>query len=277
MRSARARNALAAAGPTGVAQLEFDAETSKRIEAAYSSRDVLRRRALVREAIGAKPGQRILDVGCGPGFYVAELAAEVGAGGSVVGVDDSDAMLALAAHRNEDAANVEFLEGDATALPVADGDFDAALSVQVLEYVADLPRALAEIHRALHPGGRVAIWDVDWTTLSMRTSEPARMRRVLDVWDDHLTHVSLPRTLTAQLRAAGFADVSMAGHSFATNELSAETYGGFLVGFVEQFAIDRETLPADEVRAWADEQRALAERGEFYFALIQSLFSATRP
>ena len=41
--------------------------------------------------------------------------------------------------------------------------------------------------------------------------------------------------------------------------------------------IDRETLPADEVRAWADEQRALAERGEFYFALIQFLFRATRP
>ena len=45
----------------------------------------------------------------------------------------------------------------------------------------------------------------------MRTAEPARMRRVLDAWDDHLAHVSLPRRLTAQLRAAGFADASMAG------------------------------------------------------------------
>ncbi|HXV53991.1 MAG TPA: methyltransferase domain-containing protein [Solirubrobacterales bacterium] len=258
-------------------QLEFDEETSKRIEASYSSRDVLRRRALVREAIGAAPGQRILDVGCGPGFYAAELAAEVGADGGVTGVDGSDAMLALARRRNSEAANVEFVEGDATALPVADDSFDAALSVQVLEYVAEIPAALAEVRRVLRPGGRLVIWDVDWATLSIRTADPARMRRVLDVWDEHLTHVSLPATLTARLRDAGFEDATMEGHSFATNELSPDTYGGFIVGFIEQFVIDREALPADEAHAWADEQRELAERGEFYFAVIQSLFSARAP
>ncbi len=78
-------------------QLQFDEETSRRIEAAYSSRDVLRRRALVREAVGARPGDRVLDVGCGPGFYVAEILEEVGPEGSVVGVDGSAAMLGLAA------------------------------------------------------------------------------------------------------------------------------------------------------------------------------------
>jgi arsenite methyltransferase len=259
-----------------VAQLEFDEETSRRIEAAYSSRDVLRRRALVRAAVGAQPGDAVLDVGCGPGFYVAELLEEVGPGGRVVGVDGSDAMLGLAARRNAGFDNVEFIEADATSLPVAEASFDAALSVQVLEYVADVPAALAEIRRALKPGGRLAIWDVDWATLSMRTSDPARMRRVLDVWDEHLTHVSLPATLSAQLAAAGFEDMRMEGHSFATNELSADTYGGFLVGFVEQFVIDREALPEAEARAWADEQRELADRGEFYFAVIQFLFSAVR-
>jgi arsenite methyltransferase len=259
-----------------VAQLEFDEATSKRIEAAYSSRDVVRRRALVREAIAAQPGDRILDIGCGPGFYVAELAQEVGPEGSVVGVDGSASMLALATGRNRDAGNVEFVEGDATRLPVADRGFDAALSVQVLEYVADIPAALAEIRRALRPGGRVAIWDVDWATLSIHTADPGRMRRVLDVWDAHLTHVSLPRTLTGQLRAAGFERVEMAGHSFATNELGAETYGGYLVPFIEQFALDRDALPEAEVRGWADEQRELAERGEFYFAVTGFLFRAER-
>ncbi len=191
-----------------MAQLEFDEETSKRLEAAYAGRDMARRRELVGEALAVGPGDRILDVGCGPGFYVPELLERVGPRGAVVGVDGSASMLELAARRSEGSENVEFHEADATALPVDDASFDAALSVQVLEYVADIPAALAEIRRALRPGGRAVIWDVDWTTVSMRTAEPERMRRMLDAWDEHLTHVALPRTLTAEMRAAGFEDVA---------------------------------------------------------------------
>ena len=260
-----------------MSQLEFDEDVSKRIEAAYSSRDVLRRRELVREALGATAGHRILDVGCGPGFYVAELLEEVGPGGAVVGIDGSDAMLALAAERCSGYDNVRFHEADATALPVEDQSFDAAFSVQVLEYVADVRAALAEIHRALRPGGRVVIWDVDWATLSIRTSEPERMERMLAAWDQHLTHVSLPQTLTAELGAAGFDEVVMDAYAFATNELSAEAYGGFLIPFLEQFVIDREAVAEGEARAWADEQRELAARGDFYFCVTQFRFAAERP
>jgi hypothetical protein len=123
----------------------------------------------------------------------------------------------------------------------------------------------------------VVLWDVDWTTLSMRTAEPERMRMVLDAWDEHLTHVALPRTLNAQLREAGFDDVSMDGYAFATNELVPDTYGGFLVPFVERFVVDRGAVAEEEARAWADEQRELAARGEFYAAVIQFRFAATAP
>jgi arsenite methyltransferase len=231
----------------------------------------------VHQALAPAEGERILDVGCGPGFYVAELLDVVGPEGSVVGVDGSPSSLAVAASRCEGRANVAFHEADATSLPVEDGDFDAALSVQVLEYVPEVAPALREIHRALRPGGRVVVWDVDWSTVSMRTEDEARMQRVLAAWDSHLTHASLPRTLTAQLREAGFEDVRMEGHAFATNELSQETYGGFLVDFVGGFVVAQKLVDADDAKAWTDEQRALAERGEFYFACIQFCFAATRP
>ncbi len=258
-------------------QLEFDEQVSKRIEAAYAGRDVVHRRALVREALAAAPGERVLDVGCGPGFYVAELLEAVGTNGSVVGIDSSDSMLALAARRCAGHDNAAFHEADATALPVEDDGFDAALSVQVLEYVAEIPAALAELRRVLRPGGRLVIWDVDWATLSMRTAEPERMRRMLAAWDEHLTHVSLPQALSAELRAAGFADVVMDAYAFATTELSPDSYGGFLVPFLEQFVVDREAVAADEARAWADEQRGFAERGEFYSCVAQFRFTAAAP
>lgn len=83
--------------------MRFDEATSKRLECMYGTRDMVHRRKLVREALAAAPGERILDVGCGPGFYVAELLEEVGPAGSLVGVDASAEMLALAERTVRDA------------------------------------------------------------------------------------------------------------------------------------------------------------------------------
>ncbi|HEV2875278.1 MAG TPA: methyltransferase domain-containing protein [Thermoleophilaceae bacterium] len=257
-----------------MSQLVFDDRIVEQLEVLYRSRDVLRRRRLVYEALGARPGDRILDVGCGPGFYSRELLDQVGQEGSVTGVDQSPQMLAVAKRRSEAFRNVRFEEGDATSLPVDSGSFDRALSVQVLEYVHDVPAALAEMHRALRTGGRVVLWDVDWATVSWHSADPGRMARVLEVWDDHLADPSLPRTLTASLRAAGFEDVRMDGHAFATAELSEETYGGSVLPVIERYV---ESQDAEEVQAWADEQRALGQRGEFYFACMQFCFSGVRP
>jgi arsenite methyltransferase len=259
-----------------MAQLVFDESLVEQLEQLYRTRDVLRRRQLVQGALGAQPGERILDVGCGPGFYVAELLDQVGPQGTVVGIDGSAQMLAVAARRCEGRPNVSFQEGDATSLPVAGESFDAALCVQVLEYVAKPGVALAEMHRALKPGGRLVVWDVDWATVSWHSTDPARMARALRAWDEHLTDPSLPRTLTRHLRAAGFVDVGVEGHVFVTNELSPETYAGASLGLIEKYVAGAGRLGPDEAKAWADEQRALGARGEFYFACIQFCFTAKR-
>jgi arsenite methyltransferase len=254
-----------------MAQLEFNEELAAQMEVIYGRPDILRRRALVHEALGAVPGDRVLDAGCGPGFYVAETLERVGPEGSVVGVDASEPMLALAAKRCEGHDNVGFEQGDVTSLPVADADFDRALSVQVLEYVADIPAALRELLRVLRPGGRVLIWDVDWATVSWHSDDPARMQRFLAAWDEHLADPTLPRTLSAQLRAAGFEDVEMTGHAFTSNDITEETYAGALLPMMADF------VGTGEAKEWAAEQRGLVERGESYFACVQFGFTATRP
>lgn len=260
-----------------MSQIVFDDETGKRLEALYRIGDAQRRRRLVRAALGAGRGERILDVGCGPGFYCAELVDEVGPDGSIVGLDASPHMLALAARRCAVHPNIEFAEADATALPVDDAGFDAALCVQVLEYIRDPSAVLAELHRALRPGGRVVLWDVDWATLSWHSADPGRMRRVLDAWDEHLVHRALPRTLAPAMRAVGFADVAMQAHSFATASFDPDTYGAANVALIGNFVAGHNAVTQDEATAWIDEQRQLGERGEFYFACIQFCFTATRP
>jgi ubiquinone/menaquinone biosynthesis C-methylase UbiE len=106
------------------------------------------------------------------------LLDEIGPEGNLVGLDSSPHMLALAARRCQDHDNVEFHEADPTSLPVGDAGFDAALCVQVLEYVPDVSPGLAELRRALGPGGRVVVWNVDWATVSWHSGHRARIERL---------------------------------------------------------------------------------------------------
>ena len=255
----------------------FDERALEQLEVMYRTRDAVRRRRLVRDALGAKAGDRVLDVGCGPGFLSAEILEDVGATGAVVGIDSSATMLAAAARRCEGLGDASFLEGDAVQLPVPDGRFDRALCVQVLEFVSSVPAALAELHRVLRPGGRVLVWDIDWSTLSWHSVDPARMRRMLDAWDRHLVHPTLPRTLATALRAARFTDVRAEAHAFTTTALDPETYGGAALGVVERFLGGLSDVDQGEAKAWAEEQRNLGARGEYYYAVTQVCFIATRP
>ena len=107
------------------------------------------------DAVGAGRGTRLLDVATGPG-YVAARAAERGA--ETIGVDLSDTMLAYArAH----VAGVEFVHGDATALPFEDESFDAVVGAFVLLHLGTPERAVEQAARVLRSGGRAAfsVWD----------------------------------------------------------------------------------------------------------------------
>ncbi|HKX47488.1 MAG TPA: methyltransferase domain-containing protein [Gaiellaceae bacterium] len=107
------------------------------------------------EAVGAGPWTKLLDVATGPG-YVAARAAERGA--ETIGLDFSDSMLAYArAH----VPGVEFVQGDATALPFENESFDAVTAAFVLLHLGAPERAVAEAARVLRPDGRAAftVWD----------------------------------------------------------------------------------------------------------------------
>ena len=110
-----------------MSRLEFDESIAATLDALYRTRDVLRRRQLIRDALGAAPGERVIDVGCGPGFYVAELLEHVGSDGSVVGIDSSQPMLAIAAHRCQGHDNVAFHVADASSLLIQGAELRGAV------------------------------------------------------------------------------------------------------------------------------------------------------
>ena len=160
-------------------------------------------------------------------------------------------MLQLARARCAGRDNVELLEAEATALPVESGTFDGAVCVQVLEYISDVDAALAELHRALRPGGRAVVWDVDWATASIHSRDDALTTRVLRAWDEHLADPSLPRTLGARLRSAGFEDVRVEAHAFAASGRDPERFGAALVPLIATFVAGRQAIGEVDAEAWA--------------------------
>jgi arsenite methyltransferase len=108
------------------------------------------------------PGDAVLDIGCGAGVDSLVAAHLVGAGGRVVGLDVTPAMIERArAHQARlGLANLTFQVGDAEALPFADNDFDAVISNGVFNLTLNKEKALKETHRVLKPGGRLMLADM---------------------------------------------------------------------------------------------------------------------
>ncbi len=101
-----------------------------------------------------KPGDRVLDSCCGTGDLAIAAAA---AGGQVTAIDFSRPMLERARRK---APELEWVEGDALALPFADDSFDAATVGFGVRNLSELDRGLRELRRVLHPGGRLAILEI---------------------------------------------------------------------------------------------------------------------
>jgi SAM-dependent methyltransferase len=114
---------------------------------------------IARLLLGLSPGDRVLDIACGPGNFSRAFAAAVGESGLVVGLDASRTMLERGAAdlRRSGLRNLSLIRGDATALPFVDASFDGVCCFAALHLFSDPFGGLDEMARVLTPGGRIAL------------------------------------------------------------------------------------------------------------------------
>lgn len=113
----------------------------------------------VLDRVGIRPGERVLELGPGPGTFTLDAARRVGPAGRIIAVDIQPQMIAQVERRVREAGltNVETHVASAYELPLEDASVDRAFLVTVLPEIPDQGRALAELHRVLKPGGVLSI------------------------------------------------------------------------------------------------------------------------
>ncbi|QID37033.1 methyltransferase domain-containing protein [Streptomyces albus] len=227
------------------------------LDAADQTPNATRLRARSYELLSPAPGSTVVDVGCGAGRAVAELAER---GIHAVGVDPSPWMLAAARKRWPEA---EFREAGAEDLPFADGSVHGYRADKVFHELQEPGRAVAEARRVLRPGGRIVLVGQDWDGIMIDSDDAALTRTIVHARADLLGTPHAGRQYRSLLLAGGFDDVTVEVH---TDVFTDPAMLSLLARLAEPVCAAG-VVGRDQADEWLAEQRRRAEAGRFLVAI----------
>ena len=226
------------------------------------------------EILDLRPGTRVLDVGCGTGDDVRAMAPQVAPGGIVIGVDNSQMMIAEACKRVAGTGlPAEFRVADVLKLPFDDHHFDCSQAERSLMHVPDAEKALAEMKRVTKPGGRIAIFEVDFGALTIDAEDRALGRTIINTWCDSVKNGWLGRHMPALLTDLGLKDVRVVPYTLILTPSIARLLMG-------QLTVHRATelgaISKQDGAAWLAHLDELERRGRFFSTMTGFLVSGVK-
>ena len=232
------------------------------------------------ELMALESGQRVLDLGCGPGTDTSALGRVVGPDGEVHGVDYDEAMVARAdarAQADGTGSWVSHHHASATALPWASGYFDASRSERVFQHLLEPERAFDELVRVTKPGGHLVVIDTDWATLTIDSDETDLERRLVQFHATHMMNNPFSgRHLHRMFKSRGLRDIHIDVQSVFLTDVALARQ----VVRLDQIA--REALAAGviddaELRRWEASLNRAAVTGGFFACANAVMVSGRKP
>jgi SAM-dependent methyltransferase len=246
------------------------------LDRSYQTPELVNQRRITLEKLSLSPGAAVLDIGCGSGLLTRAMAEQVGSRGRVLAVDKSADMVAATAERCADLGQATAMEGDISALPGRDGEFDAVTCTQVLLYVPDVAAALMEIARVLRPGGRLAIIETDWGGVVMHSSHPELTDRIYRAWDQAVPSPRLPARLGRLMKDAGFTPVETTPIPLLNTDYSSPGFSVTSIDWLRRNAVRQDAITEQESELWRQDLESLGARDDYFFCVNRFLFLGIR-
>lgn len=232
---------------------------------AWVTEQIRERKRMLIDVLELQPGQHALDVGCGVGDDVIEMAQRVGPTGRAVGIDHADAMLDEA-RKQTDGLNlrVEFVKTDLYNLPFEDGVFDVVRSDRVFQHLTDPDAALAEIVRVTKPSGLVSLNDQDGDGGVLDYPDRDLFRRIRQaVSDNAIANAFAGRMLYGLLKRQNLEIVHIEPYFVAVTDLALAD--GFVsVSNWGDEAHEAGAVSQAEAAAWREQLETLDDASQFF-------------
>jgi ubiquinone/menaquinone biosynthesis C-methylase UbiE len=227
-------------------------------------------------ALGDLAGKTVLEVGCGTGDDARELAGLVGPTGKVVATDLSETMIDEARRRSAGSdLPIDFRMADLAGLDFPDGTFDGAWAKLVLMHTVDIETALDELVRVLRPGGRIAVYDIDFDTTIVDHPDMATTREVLRCYADGPRNNWSGRQLVRRMNKRNLTDITV---SPTTCVMAFNFFHTLLAGRLKS-AQESGQLPLtdSQLNDWWQPLSDAHDEGHFFSAFTGFAVGATKP
>ena len=253
--------------------MKFDNELSiiqQKIANGYAG---VSRRLSIMNSLDIEIGQNIIDIGCGGGHLVQEIALGLGENGKSIGIDPSKDQLEAANNRCKNLNNVELICCTADKINVENKFFDRVTSTQTLEYIEDIDLSLIELKRISKKNSKFANVSILWDYFRFYGPEKKLNDIIHEAFRAHCFHQMLPLDLIGKLSNLGYQNIKSENLSYLITNRDENSPAIFYEKMLAKFAISQ-GVEEDKVIDWQNQIAKSEKEKKFGFTSFPVLTSA---